>query len=64
MSLQPKYIFQYGNDYYPAKGRVYSFKAWDDNTLVIDLVPCIRLYDNAVGMYDLVEDLFYLPWKA
>ena len=58
LSLQPKYIFQYGNNNYAARGRVYSFKAWNEGVLVIDLVPCRRLSDNAAGMYDLVGGSF------
>lgn len=42
------------------KGKMYSFKIWDENdTLVRDLVPCIRDNDNTVGAYDLVNDVFY-----
>lgn len=43
------------------KGRVYSFKIYDDGVLVRDLVPCKRGSDNMVGMYDLVNGVFYYP---
>lgn len=36
----------------------YSFKMWDNDTLVRDLVPAMRDSDNVVGMYDLVSDTF------
>ena len=41
------------------KGKMYSFKVYDNGTLVRDLVPCIRDNDNTVGAYDIVNDVFY-----
>jgi hypothetical protein len=38
---------------------MYSFKVYDNGTLVIDLVPCKRDNDNTVGAYDIVNDVFY-----
>lgn len=43
------------------EGRVYSFKIYDDGTLVRDLVPCKRDSDSRVGMYDIANDAFYYP---
>ena len=40
------------------KGRMYSFKIYDDGTLVRDLVPCINP-SNVVGAYDVVNGVFY-----
>lgn len=40
---------------------IHYFKIWKNGTLIRDYVPCIRLSDNVVGMYDLVNDLFYEP---
>lgn len=40
-------------------GKMYSFKVYDDGTLVIDLVPCIRDLDNKPGAYDIVNNVFY-----
>lgn len=40
-------------------GKFYSFKIYDNGTLVRDLVPCVRDSDNKVGMYDIVGDSFY-----
>lgn len=34
-------------------------KIWDGDTLVRDFIPCYRKSDNVVGMYDLVNDVFY-----
>lgn len=37
------------------------FKYYDKNdTLICDLVPCIRNSDDTVGMYDLVTDKFFV----
>lgn len=41
------------------KGKMYSFKVYDNGTLVRDLVPCVRDNDNEVGAYDIVNDVFY-----
>jgi hypothetical protein len=39
-------------------GRVYSCQVYDNGTLVRDLVPCINP-SSVVGMYDIVNDVFY-----
>lgn len=39
--------------------RVYYCKFWDGNALVRDLVPAKRDVDNVLGMYDIVNDVFY-----
>ena len=41
------------------KGKMYSFKVYDNGTLVRDLVPCKRGNDNTVGAYDIVNNVFY-----
>lgn len=41
------------------KGRMYSFKLYDDGTLIRDLVPCTRDSDGLAGAYDIVNDVFY-----
>lgn len=40
-------------------GKFYSFKIYDNGTLVRDFVPCVRDSDNKAGMYDIVGDSFY-----
>ena len=40
-------------------GKVYSFKIYNNNALVRNLVPARRELDNAVGMYDTVTDQFF-----
>ena len=43
------------------KGKVYSFKATINDNLVRDMIPCKRDSDSMVGMYDIVNDVFYYP---
>jgi len=43
----------------PAKLLIYSFKLYDNGTLIRDYVPAKRNSDNAIGMYDTVNDTFY-----
>ena len=42
-----------------ARMKCYSFKMWQDDTLVRDFVPARQLSDNKVGMYDKIEGKFY-----
>lgn len=39
--------------------KIYSCKMYYEGELVRDFVPCYRNSDNKVGMYDLVNDVFY-----
>lgn len=39
-------------------GKLYEFKAYKNGELVMSLVPCQRLSDNAIGVYDVVNDAF------
>lgn len=47
-----------GSDYY-AYGRIYYFKVIDNGVLVRYMVPCYHIVDGTVGMYDLVNGVFY-----
>jgi hypothetical protein len=38
---------------------VYSFKIYSNNDLVRDFVPCCRTSDDAIWLYDKVNDVFY-----
>ena len=40
-------------------GRIYEFNVERDSKLIFNLVPCYRVYDNVVGMYDTVNRVFY-----
>lgn len=39
--------------------KVYSFKLWDGDALIRDMVPVRRDFDGAVGMLDRVDNKFY-----
>jgi len=39
--------------------KVYSFKMWDGDTLVRNMVPVQRDSDDEIGMYDLMHGVFY-----
>lgn len=41
------------------KGKMWSFKIWENDVLVRNFIPCYRNSDNVVGMYDLVNNKFY-----
>ena len=43
----------------PAQGTIYGYKVWKDEVLVSDCIPCYRKSDNIVGLYDLVNGVFY-----
>lgn len=42
-----------------SKMKLYSFKLWDNGTLVRDFVPVVRSRDGVAGLYDMVENKFY-----
>ena len=39
--------------------KVHSLKLWDEDILIRDFVPCYRKADNAIGLYDKVNNRFY-----
>ena len=62
-SIYPLYIFglnEAGNlETRTAKARIYYFKIYDNDILVRDFIPCYRNSDNEVGLYDIVNNVFY-----
>ena len=56
------YIFNgagsFPNGYGLASMRLHSCKIWEGN-LIRDFVPCYRKSDNEIGLYDLVNNVFY-----
>lgn len=51
------YLFRQSSIY--GKGKIFYAKLYVGNTLVRDFIPCYRNSDNEVGLYDLVNDVFY-----
>lgn len=41
-------------------GRIYSCQIYDNGVMVRNFLPCIRNNDNVVGLYDLVNGVFYI----
>lgn len=49
-----------GGDHY-AYICMYKFTAWDNNgTPIRDMFPCYRKADGVVGMYDIINNVFYV----
>ena len=45
------------------KGRIYDFKIYENDELVVNLVPAVRLLDEKVGFYDNINDAFYTSFS-
>lgn len=41
------------------KGEIYAVKIYDNNILQADLIPAVRVSDNAVGLFDMVASTFF-----
>lgn len=41
------------------KGRIYSFKIYEGDTLVVDLIPTVIVSTADVGFYDVINNKFY-----
>lgn len=41
-----------------ATGKLYYFKWYEDNKIVLDLIPCMRKIDKKVGLYDKINNNF------
>lgn len=48
-----------GTSTYPLTARIYNVKLFSDTTLVRDFVPAYKEETSEVGLYDLVNDVFY-----
>lgn len=42
-----------------ASMKLYYYKMYDNDVLVRDYIPCYRNSDNEIGLYDLVNNVFY-----
>ena len=51
-------LFDYRKTY-PFVGKCYGMKIYDNDVLVRDFIPCYRKSDGVIGMYDLVDEIFY-----
>lgn len=39
--------------------KIYYFRVYSNDNLVLDMIPCVRNSDGAAGMYDRVQNKFY-----
>ena len=44
------------NSYF--KGKIYNHKIYRNNVLIHNYVPCYRLSDNVIGVYDVIDNVF------
>ena len=48
------------NSSFNMAGNVYIYEYYRDGELFANLVPCYRIFDHKPGMYDIVNDVFYV----
>lgn len=48
-----------GNTVMPFTGKLFSCKVYDNGTLIRDCIPAKRTSDSVVGLYDVVNGVFY-----
>ena len=48
-----------GSTYEKVQAKVYEFKIYENNTLIKNMIPCYKKADSTIGMYDLVNGVFY-----
>jgi hypothetical protein len=48
-----------GNSSKRGRFKVYSFQMSDNNVLIRDFVPCYRIADTVIWLYDIVNNVFY-----
>lgn len=59
----PMYLFALNNNGTPSfqtSFKLYYCKIWDNGVLVRYMIPCKRNSDNVLGMYDIVNNVFYI----
>ena len=42
-----------------SKAKLYYFRMYNNGTLIRDFIPCYRISDGVIGMYDVVGKIFY-----
>ena len=52
-------IFARGDNVLGSYVSIYRLKLFKNNILTMDLIPCYRNSDNVIGMYDIVNNIFY-----
>lgn len=52
-------IFKPYNDQREFRGKIYYFIVYDNDNIIRYMVPCYKKENNIVGMYDIVNNIFY-----
>ncbi len=47
------------NNLYLSKARLYGIKIKEINIVINDFIPCYRISDGEIGLYDVINDKFY-----
>ncbi len=55
---QPKYLLSYRDGQWSSKAKLYGFSVYFENNKVLNLVPCYRVLDGVIGLYDTVSNSF------
>ena len=50
----------YSNANLALKGKIYRFKISENTAIIRDFIPCYRKIDNVAGLYDLINNVFYI----
>lgn len=60
-STRPVYLFarRANTIEYYCNENIYGCKFYENDVLTMNLIPCYRNSDNEVGLYDLINDVFY-----
>ena len=58
-TLSNVFLCTYGGGSYAFQGKIYSCKVNNGSGLVRDMIPCKRVSDNKVGMYDMISKTFF-----
>ena len=48
-----------GTNQWNITAKLYSARIWENDVLIRDFIPCYRNSDNVVGLYDLINNIFY-----
>ena len=52
------YLFRANGSSVFGTGKIYYYRQYNSNNLVLDLIPCYRESDNVLGMYDLINNKY------
>lgn len=59
IQLPPIYLFKVPEVAVNSKMKIYSFKAYENSILIREMYPCYNKSNNEIGMYDVINNIFY-----